>query len=138
MQARFLSRKITLYPFHIDQGFMTILMPHNTQTDQSDKALEAAKQAFQISLASFSTDSDHLAVITSMQEIVKLLLTQKHFAEALKEIEQLRGLAGTHKKIKIAMLELKGHIKQVGARSGFRSRATKKFTARKPKNPSVK
>jgi hypothetical protein len=100
--------------------------------DQSDEALEHNRKTFKTSLSNFTTD--HADVISHMQGIVDILLAQKQFAEALKEIEQLKKLAASNKKIKIAMLEMKGRIKQVGARSGFRSRATKKFTTRKPKN----
>ena len=100
--------------------------------DQSNEALEHARKAFEISASNFTTD--HTDVISHMQEIVEILLVKKQFAEALKEIEQLKALAASNKKIKIAMLEMKGRIKQVGAKSGFRSRATKKYTTKKPKN----
>ena len=111
---------------------MTTCTLPDKQTDQFDEVLDAARQALDTSLSNFSTD--HTDVIRHMQGIVETLLAQKQFAEALKEIEQLKKLAATNKKIKIAMLEMKSRIKQVGARSGFRSRATKKFTTRKPKN----
>jgi len=98
---------------------------------QPDDDLVHAKNAFEISVSNFATD--HTEVVAYMQKVVEILLTQKQFAEALKEIEQLKKLAASNKKIKIAMLEMKGRIKQVGARSGFRSRATKKYTTKKPK-----
>ncbi|RNF73516.1 hypothetical protein EBI01_10085 [Marinomonas rhizomae] len=104
---------------------------NDEQTDHSDETLNNARKAFEISLSNFTTD--HLDVIKHMQEIVEILLKQKQFAEALKEIEQLKKLAVSNKKVKIAMLEMKGRIKQVGARSGFRSRATKKYTTKKSK-----
>lgn len=97
-----------------------------------DEALDNARKAFETSLSNFTTD--HTEVISHMQEVVEILLKQKQFAEALKEIEQLKKLAASNKKVKIAMLEMKGKIKQVGARSGFRSRATKKYTTKKPKS----
>lgn len=102
------------------------------QSDQSDETLEEARNAFKMRLSDVTADPTE--VIASMQKLVEILLLKKQFAEALKEIEQLKALAASNKKIKIAMLEIKGRIKQVGARSGFRSRATKKFTTRKPKN----
>ncbi|PYF82263.1 hypothetical protein DFP75_10389 [Marinomonas alcarazii] len=111
---------------------MTRITRNNAQTDHSDETLNNARNAFEISLSNFTTD--HTEVINHMQEIVEILLKQKQFAEALKEIEQLKKLATSNKKIKIAMLEMKGRIKQVGARSGFRSRATKKYTTKKPKS----
>ncbi|UTV99902.1 hypothetical protein KDW99_01760 [Marinomonas rhizomae] len=111
---------------------MTTMTRNDEQTDQPDETLNNARKAFEISLSNFTTD--HTEVISHMQEIVEILLKQKQFAEALKEIEQLKTLATSNKKIKIAMLEMKGRIKQVGARSGFRSRATKKYKTRKPKN----
>ena len=100
------------------------------QSDQSDEALEEARNAFKMRLSDVTADPTE--VITSMQKLVEILLLKKQFAEALKEIEQLKTLAASNKKIKIAMLEMKGRIKQVGARSGFRSRATKKYTTKKP------
>jgi hypothetical protein len=103
-----------------------------TTFTQPDDDLVHARNAFEISLSNFSTN--HTEVVANMQKVVEILLTQKQFAEALKEIEQLKELAVTNKKIKIAMLEMKGRIKQVGARSGFRSRATKKYTTKKPKS----
>lgn len=106
-----------------------------TQTDpleQSTESLEQYRKAFAVSLSTF--EQDHTEVISHMQAIVEILLKQKQFAEALKEIEQLKGLAASNKKVKIAMLEMKGRIKQVGARSGFRSRATKKYATKKPKS----
>jgi hypothetical protein len=111
---------------------MTTLTRNDEQTDQPDETLDNARNAFEISLSNFA--ADHTEVVADMQKVVEVLLTQKQFAEALKEIEQLKKLAASNKKIKIAMLEMKSRIKQVGARSGFRSRATKKFTTRKPKN----
>lgn len=111
---------------------MTTMTRNDEQTDQPDEPLEQCRKALEISLSNFTTD--HTEVISHMQEIVETLLVQKQFAEALKEIEQLKKLATSNKKIKIAMLEMKGHIKQVGARSGFRSRATKKYTTKKPKS----
>jgi hypothetical protein len=103
-----------------------------TTFTQPDDDLVHARNAFEISLSNFSTN--HTEVVANMQKVVEILLTQKQFAEALKEIEQLKELAVTNKKIKIALLEMKGRIKQVGARSGFRSRATKKYTTKKPKS----
>jgi hypothetical protein len=103
-----------------------------TTFTQPDDDLVHARNAFEISLSNFSTN--HTEVVANMQKVVEILLTQKQFAEALKEIEQLKELAVTNKKIKIAMLEMKGRIKQVGARSGFRSRASKKYTTKKPKS----
>lgn len=100
--------------------------------DQSNEALDQARKAFEVSLANFTTD--HTDVVADMQRVIEILLAQKQFAEALKEIEQLKKLAASNKKIKIAMLEMKGRIKQVGARSGFRSSATKKYTTQKPKS----
>ena len=111
---------------------MTTMTRNNAQTDHSDETLNNARNAFEISVSNFTTD--HTEVISHMQIIVEILLKQKQFAEALKEIEQLKKLAASNKKIKIAMLEMKGRIKQVGARSGFRSRATKKYTTKKPKS----
>lgn len=111
---------------------MTTMTRNDEQTDHSDETLNNARKAFEISLSNFTTD--HADIISHMQEIVEILLKQKQFAEALKEIEQLKKLATSNKKIKIAMLEMKSRIKQVGARSGFRSRATKKYTTKKPKN----
>ena len=102
-----------------------------TTFTQPDDDLVHARNAFEISLSNFATD--HTEVVADMQKVVEILLTQKQFAEALKEIEQLKNLAASNKKIKIAMLKMKGRIKQVGARSGFRSRATKKYTTKKPK-----
>ncbi|MGO2233443.1 hypothetical protein B6N13_00295 [Marinomonas sp. UCMA 3892] len=106
-----------------------------TQTDpleQPTESLEQNRKAFAVSLSTF--EQDHTEVVSHMQAIVDILLKQKQFAEALKEIEQLKGLAASNKKVKIAMLEMKGRIKQVGARSGFRSRATKKYATKKPKS----
>jgi hypothetical protein len=103
-----------------------------TTFTQPDDDLVHARNAFEISVSNFATD--HTEVVADMQKVVEILLTQKQFAEALKEIEQLKKLAASNKKIKIAMLEMKGRIKQVGARSGFRSRATKKYTTKKPKS----
>ncbi|BDX01510.1 hypothetical protein MACH16_02580 [Marinomonas pontica] len=111
---------------------MTTMTRNDKQTDQTDETLEAARNAFEISVSNFS--SDHTEVVENMQKVVEILLAKKQFAEALKEIEQLKTLATSNKKIKIAMLEMKGRIKQVGARSGFRSRATKKYATKKPKN----
>jgi hypothetical protein len=111
---------------------MTTLTRNDEQTDQPDETLDNARNAFEISVSNFATD--HTEVVADMQKVVEILLTQKQFAEALKEIEQLKKLAASNKKIKIAMLEMKGRIKQVGARSGFRSRATKKYTTKKPKS----
>lgn len=114
------------------KAFMTTMTRNDEQTDHSGETLNNARKAFEISLSNFTTD--HTEVISHMQEIVEILLKQKQFAEALKEIEQLKKLATSNKKIKIAMLEMKGRIKQVGARSGFRSRATKKYTTKRPKS----
>ncbi|WP_417526631.1 hypothetical protein [Marinomonas shanghaiensis] len=111
---------------------MTTMTRNDEQADQPDETLNNARNAFEISLSNFSTD--HTEVVADMHSVVEILLKQKQFAEALKEIEQLKALAVSNKKIKIAMLEMKGRIKQVGARSGFRSRATKKYTTKKPKN----
>lgn len=111
---------------------MTTMTRNDEQTNQPDETLNNARKAFAISLSNFTMD--HTEVISHMQEIVEILLKQKQFAEALKEIEQLKGLAASNKKVKIAMLEMKGRIKQVGARSGFRSRATKKYATKKPKS----
>jgi hypothetical protein len=110
---------------------MTTLTRNNEQTEQPDKTLDNARKAFNISVSNFTTD--HTDVVADMQKVVEILLTKKQFAEALKEIEQLKKLAASNKKIRIAMLEMKGRIKQVGARSGFRSRATKKYTTKKSK-----
>ncbi|TYL46626.1 hypothetical protein [Marinomonas sp. IMCC 4694] len=110
---------------------MTTLTRNHDQTDQPDETLDNARKAFHISVSHFTTD--HTDVVADMQKVVEILLTKKQFAEALKEIEQLKKLAASNKKIKIAMLEMKGRIKQVGARSGFRSRATKKYTTKKSK-----
>ena len=111
---------------------MTTMTRNDEQADQPDETLDNARNAFEISLSNFSTD--HTEVVADMNRVVEILLKQKQFAEALKEIEQLKALAVSNKKIKIAMLEMKGRIKQVGARSGFRSRATKKYTTKKTKN----
>ncbi|WP_421847927.1 hypothetical protein [Marinomonas sp.] len=111
---------------------MTTMTRNDEQTDHSNETLNNARKAFEISLSNFTTD--HAEVISHMQGVVEILLAHKQFAEALNEIEQLKKLAASNKKIKIAMLEMKGHIKQVGARSGFRSRATKKYTTKKPKS----
>ena len=113
------------------KAFMTTMTRNDELTNQPDETLNNARKAFEISLSNFTTD--HTEVISHMQAIVEILLKQKQFAEALKEIEQLKGLAASNKKVKIAMLEMKGRIKQVGARSGFRSRATKKYATKKPK-----
>lgn len=102
-----------------------------TTFTQPDDDLVHARKAFDISVSNFTTD--HTDIVADMQKVVEILLTQKQFAEALKEIEQLKTFAASNKKIKIAMLEMKGRIKQVGARSGFRSRATKKYTTKKSK-----
>jgi hypothetical protein len=110
---------------------MTTLTRNNEQTEQPDETLDNARKAFDISVSNFTTD--HTDVVADMQKVVEILLTKKQFAEALKEIEQLKKLAASNKKIRIAMLEMKGRIKQVGARSGFRSRATKKHTTKKSK-----
>ncbi|MBR7888840.1 hypothetical protein J9B83_07765 [Marinomonas sp. A79] len=100
-----------------------------TTFTQPNDDLAHARNAFETSLSNFATD--HSDVVADMQKVVEILLTQKQFAEALKEIEQLKTLAASNKKIKIAMLEMKSRIKQVGARSGFRSRATKKYATKK-------
>tara|TARA_R110001606_G_scaffold351909_1_gene502241 strand:+ start:400 stop:774 length:375 start_codon:yes stop_codon:yes gene_type:complete len=123
-----MQRRLTLTIYKV---FMATFTQPDT-LNQSNEALEQRRKTLEISLANFTTD--HTDVISHMQEIVEILLKQKQFAEALKEIEQLKKLAASNKKIKIAMLEMKGRIKQVGARSGFRSRATKKYTTKKPKS----
>lgn len=100
-----------------------------TTFTQPNDDLVHARNAFKTSLSNFATD--HSDVVADMQKVVEILLTQKQFAEALKEIEQLKTLAASNKKIKIAMLEMKSRIKQIGAKSGFRSRATKKYATKK-------
>lgn len=117
---------------------MTTLTPSVAPIAESDdhsidgsEGLAASREAFKMSLN--SVEVDHALLIKQMQAIVDILLAQKQFAEALNEIEGLKNLAASHKKTKIAMLEMKGRIKQVGARSGFRSRATKKYTTKRVK-----
>lgn len=109
---------------------MTTMTRNDEQIGQPDEALEQGRKALEISLSNVTTG--HTEVVADMQKVVEILLLKKQFAEALKEIEQLKKLATCNKKIKIAMLEMKGRIKQVGARSGFRSRATKKYATKKP------
>ena len=125
---------------------MTTLTPSVAPIAESDdhsidgsEGLAASRKAFKMSLDSVEVEVevevDHTLLIKQMQAIVDILLAQKQFAEALSEIEGLKNLAASHKKTKIAMLEMKGRIKQVGARSGFRSRATKKYTTKRVKKP---
>ena len=70
---------------------MTTMTRNDKQTDQTDETLETARNAFEISISNFS--SDHTEVVENMQKVVEILLAKKQFAEALKEIEQLKKLA---------------------------------------------
>lgn len=94
-------------------------------------ALTHSRKVFEIRLSLYTTTPTDL--LNAMKGVVKTLLAQKQFGRALAELDALKPLASTNKKVKIEMQKMQSHIKQTGAKSGFRSSATKKTNKRKPK-----
>jgi tetratricopeptide (TPR) repeat protein len=96
------------------------------------EALTHSRKAFEIFLSLYTTNPTDL--LNAMWGIVNTLLAQKQFGRALTELDALKPLASANKKIKIEILELQSHIKQTGAKSGYRfNNPTKKTNKRKPK-----
>jgi tetratricopeptide (TPR) repeat protein len=96
------------------------------------EALTHGRKAFEIFLSLYTTNSTGL--LGAMREIVKTLLAQKQFGRALAELDALKPLANTNRKIKAEMLKLQSHIKKTGAKSGYKFNSpTKKTNKRKPK-----
>ncbi|MBU1294974.1 MAG: tetratricopeptide repeat protein [Gammaproteobacteria bacterium] len=96
------------------------------------EALTHGRKAFEIRQSLYTSNSTDL--LNTMRGIVKTLLAQKQFGRALAELDALKPLANTNKKIKIEILKLQSHIKQTGATSGYRfNNPTKKTNKRKPK-----
>jgi tetratricopeptide (TPR) repeat protein len=95
-------------------------------------ALTHGRKAFEIYLWLYTTNPSDL--LNAMWGIVNTLLAQKQFGRALAELDALKPLASTSRKVKIEMLELQSHIKQTGKNSGYKFNSpTKKNNKHKPK-----